>query len=55
MKQWLLAQTPGTVMRATALLYVMFFLAAWAFGFDKVTSALGGVADRVGLTVEEAN
>ena len=34
-------------------LYVMFVIAAWAFGFDNVTGALGNLADRLGLEATE--
>ena len=50
MRQWLASQGFGSVMIAAWSLYVMFFLAAATFGFDEVTGAVGGIADRVGLT-----
>lgn len=54
MRQWLASQGFGSVMIAVWSLYVMFVFAAWAFGFDEVTEAVGGAMDRIGLTVSEA-
>lgn len=49
MRDWLATLTFGSVLIGFWSAYVMFVFAAWLFGFDAVTGALGGLMDRIGL------